>query len=72
MQIINAFNKKHQPVYFGYQINNTVVNRFGTGKDLGVIFDCELSFRKHIATSYRSIENEWIPYQKLNFVDIKA
>ena len=66
--------KCHSPYFFDYTIENIVLNKVTLFKDLGVIFDNEISFSKHIdAVSARCLRNLWwIKRQTKSFNDIHA
>ena len=46
--LIVSFTRKHTQIIFNYVINEIIIARSKTVKDLGVIFDDTLSFREHI------------------------
>ncbi|CAF4921640.1 unnamed protein product [Pieris macdunnoughi] len=56
---IITFSRMKKPINFNYTLNNTVLKRMDTVRDLGVNLDAELTFRNHIQNvckkAYRSL-----------------
>lgn len=46
---IISYTKRQNYVQFNYNINNSVLERVKTIKDLGIVFDSILSFNEHIS-----------------------
>ena len=47
---ICTFSLKLNPIQFNYSLNNSILTRCTTVKDLGIIFDQKLTFANHILT----------------------
>lgn len=43
-----SYSRKKYPILFNYKVDNTLLQRVQTIKDLGVTFDEKLSFNNHI------------------------
>ena len=46
--VVMTYSLKKDLIYFDYEVNGTVLRRPATVSDLGVIFDCKLSFVEHV------------------------
>lgn len=46
--VVISYSRKHTPIYFQYNINNTNLKRNDTVTDLGILFDAKFTFVAHI------------------------
>lgn len=51
---VMSYSRKEDPVIFDYYINNNLLDRCVTYKDLGIIFDTKLTFTNHINEMVKS------------------
>jgi len=45
-----SFTRSHSPILFDYNLNFTIINKVDLIMDLGVLFDCKMSFVPHISS----------------------
>lgn len=58
-----SFHRKKCPILYNYQINNSILSRKTSIKDLGVYIDCDLKFTTHLDYITKKA------YRNLGFVD---
>lgn len=59
---VMSFTRRKEPMVYPYSLGQSSLGRVGTFRDLGVYFDCELSFNHHIAQTVKSA------YKMLGFI----
>lgn len=59
---IMSYSRKIQPAMFDYRLNDVILTRVYSTKDLGIIFDTKITFAEHITTVTKSA------YSRLGFI----
>lgn len=60
-----SFTKKKYPIIFNYQINNININRVESVKDLGVLFNNNLSFSINTNMVIKNVLKCWVLFYEI-------